>query len=124
MALKFYFDTHIAKQVALQLRNKGVDVVRCEEVSMAEASDLEHLEYAVKEDRVLVSMDEDFHQLHIQWLAEDKHHTGIFWILQRVGRGKTALGIMVKELSEYHQLVEQGAGSVERDFHNQIFYIG
>jgi hypothetical protein len=37
--LKLFLDTHIDKQVALQLRAKGVDVVRCEEVGMAESSD-------------------------------------------------------------------------------------
>jgi hypothetical protein len=34
--IKFYTDTHIAKAVAVQLRQKGVDIVRCEEVGMAE----------------------------------------------------------------------------------------
>jgi predicted nuclease of predicted toxin-antitoxin system len=58
--LRFYFDTHIAKAVATQLRLKGVEVIRCEEVSMAEADDIEHLEYATANRLMLVSHDRDF----------------------------------------------------------------
>jgi predicted nuclease of predicted toxin-antitoxin system len=58
--LKFYLDTHISKQVALQLRQKGVDVVRCEEVGIAAADDEAHLEYAATEGRILISADQDF----------------------------------------------------------------
>jgi hypothetical protein len=46
--LKFYADTHIDKDVAIQLRKKGVDVVRCEDVGMAEADDEAHLDYAAQ----------------------------------------------------------------------------
>ena len=46
MALRFYFDSHIAKAAAVQLREKGVDVVRCEDVGMADASDETLLQYA------------------------------------------------------------------------------
>jgi hypothetical protein len=37
--IKFYADTHIAKAVAVQLRLRGVDIVRCEEVDMTQVDD-------------------------------------------------------------------------------------
>lgn len=37
MGIRFYTDTHIAKQVAVQLQAKGIDAIRCEDVGMAEA---------------------------------------------------------------------------------------
>jgi predicted nuclease of predicted toxin-antitoxin system len=40
--MKLYADTHIPKQVAIQLRQKGVDIVRCEDIGLAEADDNEH----------------------------------------------------------------------------------
>jgi predicted nuclease of predicted toxin-antitoxin system len=46
--MKLYADTHIPKQVAIQLRQKGVDIVRCEEIGLAEADDNEHWAYAQK----------------------------------------------------------------------------
>lgn len=42
MAIAFYFDTHLAKAIVDQLRARGVDVVRAEEVEMANALDEEH----------------------------------------------------------------------------------
>ena len=39
MSLSFYLDTHVDKQVAIQLRQKGVQVIRCEDVEMATADD-------------------------------------------------------------------------------------
>ena len=55
--LKFYTDSHIQKAVADQLRAQGVDVVRCQDVGMADADDLPHLEYATEEGRVVVTND-------------------------------------------------------------------
>jgi hypothetical protein len=40
--MKLYADTHIPKQVAIQLRQKGIDIIRCEEVGLGEASDDKH----------------------------------------------------------------------------------
>lgn len=122
MPLKFYTDTHIPKQVAIQLINKGVEVVRCEEVGLAEASDEEQLAYAAQAGLAMVSMDEDFQQLHVQWLENEKAHTGIFWISKHL-KGKVAIGRVVGELLEYHQLVAAGAATLEADIHNQLFYI-
>src|SRR5574341_1990538 len=118
MSLKFYTDTHIAKQVAVQLRNRGVDIVRCEEVGMAEASDLALLEYAIEEDRAVVSIDKHFPGWHKRWMETGKTHTGIF-CLHRNLQGDGAIGRIVIELYEYHQLVEFGAATLEKDIHNR-----
>ena len=60
MALKFYLDTHVAKAVAEQLRISGLDVIRCEEVGMSDASDEDHLAYATREQRIILSQDDSF----------------------------------------------------------------
>jgi predicted nuclease of predicted toxin-antitoxin system len=70
--LKYYTDTHIDKQVAVQLRQKGVDVVRCEEVGMAEADDESHLAYAAQNGLALVTKDAGFRVRHFNWLAQAK----------------------------------------------------
>ena len=119
--IKFYFDTHIAKQVAIQLRNNGVDIVRCEEVGLAKASDIEHLEYAIKEGRVMVSVDRHFPGLHDRYLAEGKHHTGIIRIKPYIQK---KIGRIVKDLRDYHELIEAEAGSIEVDIHDNLIYIG
>lgn len=122
MSLKLYTDTHIAKQVAIQLRNRGVDIVRCEEVGMAEATDEEHLAYATKEGRALVSMDRDFKRFYFEWIEARKNHAGIFSISRKF-QNNYGIGRMVSELYEYWQLIEIGAGTVEKDIYNQIIWI-
>ncbi|MBL8120166.1 MAG: DUF5615 family PIN-like protein [Anaerolineae bacterium] len=57
--LKFYADTHVPKAVAIQLRAQGIEVIRCEEIGLAEADDVEHLEYATSQGCTLVSHDLD-----------------------------------------------------------------
>lgn len=123
MPLKFYFDTHIAKQIAVQLRQRGVEVIRCEEVGMAEASDEEHLIYAAQHGCAMVSMDEDFLGLHDCWQALGLKHAGIFKV-SRFLRGKWNIGHIHNELLVYVELVAIEAGSLENDIDNHVLYIG
>ena len=46
--------------VAQALRNEGHDVIRASEVGQARADDAEILERTTSEDRILVTLDEDF----------------------------------------------------------------
>jgi predicted nuclease of predicted toxin-antitoxin system len=116
--LAFFFDTHIPKAVAEQLRrpDRGVDVVRCEEVGMAEASDEELLAYAIENGRAMVSVDRDFLRLNATKMA----HAGIFSVLPR---NQDNIGRIVTDLFEYHELIKGGAGTLEDDIHNQVRYI-
>lgn len=118
--LKFYTDTHIDKQVAVQLRNQGVDVVCCEEVGMATGSDLDHLEYATNDRRALITKDDDFIKLHVQWQEEGKGHAGIFFCPYR---DKAMVGLIVNECLYYYKAIESGAGTLERDIENHLYYI-
>lgn len=122
MSLKFYTDTHIAKQVAVQLRQRGVDIVRCEEVGLAEADDETHLEYATQNSRMVVSMDDDFASLHSQWQKRQQSHSGIVLVSSRL-QGERNIGKIVTALYEYFQLIEAGAGTLEADIHNQLYFI-
>ena len=70
--VRFFVDTHISNDAVKQVRNHGVEVVRCEEVEMADAEDSELLAYAVKNHFVMVSCDADFETLHY---AHSHYHT-------------------------------------------------
>lgn len=120
--LKFYFDTHIAKAVAVQLRLKGVDVVRCEEIGMAEASDDEHLNYATAEGRVMVSLDSDFVSLHHEWMVDNRSHCGIMR-LNPDWQGPDYIGAIVKALLLYTHLIVEGAGTIEDDIVGQLIFV-
>ena len=120
MSLRFYTDTHIAKQVAIQLRERGIDVVRCEEVGMADADDDEHLEYAVQHGLTVITKDNDFLRLHAQWMAAGQEHAGIFFSSKRA---IPAIGEIVVVCSMYYELIKEGAGTAEDDVHNQTIFI-
>lgn len=109
--LKFYTDTHIDKQIAIQLRQKGVDVIRCEEVSMAEADDEAHLNYAAQNRLALITKDAGFRLRHFRWLREGKNHCGIFFCADR---HIAAIGKIVTVCYGYAQLIEESVGNLRR----------
>ncbi len=122
MALRFYFDTHIAKVAALQLRAKGVDVLRCEDVGMTEASDKAHLIYATEHERIMVSQDEDFPILDARWKAQDKRHMGIFKIPPTL-KGMALISAVVNELIFYDEAATVGAIDYLTEIENTVVYL-
>jgi len=118
--LKFYFDTNVSRDVSDRLHAAGVDVVRCEDVGMYDAKDVQHLEYATDENRVMVSHDQDFLRLDADWKANGKMHAGIFFLNDSL-QGK--VGPIYKALKEYVELVVEGAAVIETDIANQVKYI-
>lgn len=118
--IAFYMDTHIPKAVATQLQYRGVKVVRCEEVGMAEADDVEHLEYATSQGYTLVSHDRDFWDIHGNWLAQGLRHTGIVLFSNQL---QGNIGRLVNELVELHEMITQEVGTLEKDVYNQVYEI-
>ncbi|MGB7340535.1 MAG: DUF5615 family PIN-like protein [Phototrophicaceae bacterium] len=119
MSLTFFTDTHIAKQVAIQLNAMGIDVLRCQDVGLEDASDEELLAYAIEHERAMLSKDDDFLTLHSQWQSAGQSHFGIFYCPYR---DRPAIGLIVTACKEYHALIRSGAGTLE-DIENQVVYI-
>lgn len=117
MKLIILADTHIDKQIAIQLRSKGVDIVRLEELDDLEnnAKDAEILTYAIQNDRAILSLDNDFETLHFNYIAQGKEHKGIFLGDKRL---QGNVGIIVNFIAEYSELIES-----DSDIHNQLIYI-
>ena len=118
-SLKFYTDTHIDKQVAIQLRQRGIEVIRCEEVGMAEADDEAHLVYATENQLALITKDAGFRARHFRWLNENKEHGGIFFCADR---HIAAIGKIVNGCNAFYKLIEEGAGTLD-DIKNEFFDI-
>ena len=114
--LKFYMDTHISKQVTLQLRQHGVDAIRCEEVGLSEADDETHLQYAADNERILVTKDRGFRDRHFRWMGENRDHYGIFLFK---GGHEAFIGQIVNFCRENAELVAGGAGTPD-DFRNSF----
>jgi hypothetical protein len=121
MRIRFYTDANLPKAVAGQLRERDVDIIRCEDVSMKYAADEQHLEYATAQGCVVVSHDGDFLKLHTKWQAEGKAHQGIVYILPDK---QGIIGVIVNELYFLHEAVLTGAAILEDDIRNQVLYVG
>ncbi len=118
--LKFYFDTHIPKAVADQLRARGIDVERAEEAGLARARDRVHLRHATSQGRAMVSHDRDFFDLQAEWQAAGEHHSGIFYVPPRL---QGQIGVMVTALETYAQLIAEAAGTLEADIEDQLIWL-
>jgi predicted nuclease of predicted toxin-antitoxin system len=68
--VRLYFDRHIMARLAVDLRGRGYDVVRTEEVGKDTAPDDEQLAFATAESRSILTFNiRDFAPLHEAWQA-------------------------------------------------------
>jgi predicted nuclease of predicted toxin-antitoxin system len=71
--LRFHLDEHIDPAIAAGLRRRGIDVTTTAEAGLSGAEDEEHIAFALAEDRVVVTKDQDFLRHH----HEAVPHAGI-----------------------------------------------
>ena len=58
--MRFHLDEQMDPAVATGLRIRGIDVTTTQEVHLVSSSDLEQIEHALREHRVIVTDDTDF----------------------------------------------------------------
>ena len=73
--LRFHLDEHVAHAVAHGLRQRQIDVTTTMDVGLLSALDEDHLEFALRENRVVFTNDSDFLRL----AADGRHHAGIVY---------------------------------------------
>lgn len=71
--IRFHLDENCHRAVAEGLRRRGIDVTTTAEAGLMRATDEEQMAYAVRENRVLLTHDRHFLQLH----SSGHTHTGI-----------------------------------------------
>jgi predicted nuclease of predicted toxin-antitoxin system len=96
--VRFYCDTHISRAVAVGLRRHGIDVVRAQEVGLADANDDMHIAFALIERRVIVTQDAGF----IQQVAQSEKNYGVAFCEQ----GSRSIGEMIAALDLIYQVLE------------------
>ena len=107
MEIKYHLDESVANAVANGLEHRGIDVTTSRTTGLIGASDLEQLEYATREERVLVTHDDDFLRIH----ATGAEHAGIAYAHQkRLTIGQTVLALVA---IHRNQNAESVAGHVE-----------
>ncbi len=84
--VRLYLDRHIMGRLAVDLRGRGYDVARTEEVGKDTASDEEQLAFATAERRAILTFNiRDFAPRHQAWQATGRTHAGII-VSQQLGR--------------------------------------
>lgn len=83
--VRLYFDRHIMRRLAVDLRGRGFDVLTTEEAGKDTVSDEEQLAFATAERRAILAFNiRDFAPLHEQWHAANQVHAGII-VSQQLG---------------------------------------
>lgn len=106
--IQFHLDHNVATAVAAGLRQRGIDVTFAWEVHLETATDETHLEFALRENRVLVTHDSDFLAL-----ANRFPHAGIAYCHQN----KLKVGELIDVLI---RLVDR---STAEEMHGWIEYL-
>ena len=109
--VRLYFDRHIMRRLAVDLRGQGFDVLTTEEAGKDTASDEEQLAFATAEHRAILTFNiRDFAPLHDQWQAVNQAHSGII-VSQQLGSRQYGLLLqrMLRLLN--HFTAEEMAGN-------------
>ena len=83
--VRLYLDRHIMTRLAVDLRNRGFDVLTTEAAGRDTASDEEQLAFATAERRAILTFNiRDFAPLHAQWQVAERPHAGVI-VSQQLG---------------------------------------
>ena len=94
--IRYHLDENIPNAVAIGLRNRERDVTTSSESGLNGKSDREQLDFATRNQRVIVTRDQDMLRLS----ADGTKHSGIvFWTEKR------SLGQLVKDLTTYFMIL-------------------
>lgn len=89
MTLAFYLDDNFERRaLTRELHLRGVDVLRATDAGNHAASDEAHLRFAARVGRAIVTGDKDFHRIHWNWAAQQRHHAGIIMVAPDLSIGE------------------------------------
>jgi predicted nuclease of predicted toxin-antitoxin system len=99
--IRFHLDQHIPNAIAEGLRRRGIDVTTTSEAGLLHATDFEHIEYAMRTRRVILTHDEDY-LIHA---ANSVPHAGIVFCHM----GSRTIGEIVHSLVMIWEIAEPAA---------------
>ncbi len=74
-AIRFHLDENVDAAIARGLQLRGIDATTSVAAGLRGSDDLQHIEFALREGRVLVTHDDDFLRLH----ASGVEHMGLVY---------------------------------------------
>ena len=110
--MRFLIDNALSPSMADGLNKVGYDAIHVRNIGMSKASDLDILNYALKEDRIVVSADTDFGTL----LALRDASKPSFILFRRTDKRPTALLMqLIANLEQIAEALSEGAVIVIED---------
>ncbi len=105
--IRFHLDEHIDPEVAAGLRRHGIDVTTTADAGLRGAADGAHLDFAIRQSRVIVTDDADF----LRMASVDSRHAGIA-ICRRANH---SIGEIIRWLILIHEVMtpEEMTGHAE-----------
>lgn len=96
-----YTDEDMSALVATLLRARGLDITTVPEQATLGKTDREQLEFAASTRRCILTHNRvDFERLHLQYMEEDKQHSGIIVVPQKNAyEVAQRIGILVSALT-------------------------
>ncbi len=107
--MKFLIDNQLPVALSKYLIRTGFDSVHVLELGMAEASDFEICEYAWREDRVIVTKDEDFGVL----VTMGRCAAPVIWVRLGNCRSETLLEIFSQSMDAIMERLRSGDRLIE-----------
>lgn len=107
--IRFFLDQHVPAAVAQGLRQRGIDVLTVQEASRCGLPDPDQLQFALTEDRVLMSFDSDYLVL----AATGVQHAGITYC----SASKYSIDQLIHALLILHGVLTRD------DMRNQVEYL-
>ena len=92
--IRFHLDEHVAPAIATGLGRRGIDVTTAAGAGFIGADDLDHIAFALREQRVIITHDRDFPRHH----ANGIRHAGIAYCHQ----AKYSIGELIGALLVLH----------------------
>ena len=97
-AYRFYLDQMLRLEVARALTDQGCDVLRASEVGQDRADDFLILQTAIKEDRILITLDHHFGDWVILPLSE---HPGVIRLQINPTTSRNAINLLLPFLRQH-----------------------
>jgi len=97
--VRLVLDEHLSPTIAEELRRRGHDVVAVAEAGMREQPDAALLDWAVAQDRAVVTANyADFRALHQVRLSRGEGHRGIVYVPRRFSLSQAGFGRLITAL--------------------------
>jgi predicted nuclease of predicted toxin-antitoxin system len=105
--IRFHLDEHVDSDIAKALRRHGIDVTTTVEAGLRTLDDADHLDFILREGRVVVTHDADF----LRYASQSSGHPGIAYCHM----GTRSVGEITRSLILIYEVLtpEEMSGHVE-----------